>query len=183
MPAKVAARLVGRLAVLPREHRHRVIRLRAHAASPCERPGRILPAAHPQIELTTSIVVPGCATALVDVGRGTGFAHTGAGKLLTHRNHHNLWIHINPLRFMSIVTALSTRCATSSPRFNPRRVTRLPSLPIRRPSLSSLAHCVIPQRSGGLCPALQQQHSSQRQAPKKLTELATLNILKGLGNL
>jgi hypothetical protein len=62
MPLEVAARLLGGLAVLPGEDGDRVIGL-GPCCSASRTPGRILPAAQPQIEFTTSMVVPGTASA------------------------------------------------------------------------------------------------------------------------
>ena len=68
-PAKTVARWSGR------------VPLRSASAIP----GRALPAAQPQTELTTIIVVPGAFDGIVHVGGGSQLFESDTGQLLAHR--------------------------------------------------------------------------------------------------
>ncbi len=93
MSPEVAASLLGGFAILSREHRYCVVGL-------C----RVL-----HREANSGTHLAGGATAdgvhhhhrrsglgkrRVDIGRAAGLCYASASQLLTHRNHHNLWIHL-----------------------------------------------------------------------------------------
>ena len=93
MAAEVATRLVSRFAVLAGEDRDGMVGLggvlhghadaRAHLAGSAATDG-----VHDEHRCA------GLGDRRVDIGSGTGFTYTGAGKLFAHRNHHNFWIHV-----------------------------------------------------------------------------------------
>src|SRR3981189_3695392 len=93
MSAKVAPSLLRGFAVLSCEHRHCVVGL-----------GRVL---HRQANSGTHLAGgttadggpyhhrrSGLCKRRVDIGRAAGLCYASASQLLTHWNHHNLWIHL-----------------------------------------------------------------------------------------
>src|SRR6266702_1482780 len=92
MSAEVAACLLGRLAILTGEHRHRVLRC---CAMLHRQPN---PRTHLARRATANRVHhhhrrSGLGHRGINLCRTAYFLQTGASQLLAHRNHHNLWIH------------------------------------------------------------------------------------------